>query len=96
MISTVPARQVGSGRRITWKKARQILGFLYVLPTLVYVTFFFFLPLALVGWMSLHQCGLLTCTVPNPGPVNFPDNYASISDNDLFWPAVLLLVPCGG
>jgi multiple sugar transport system permease protein len=86
--SAASTREVGSRQRFTWKKARQILGFLYVLPTLVYVSFFFFLPLLLVGWMSLHQCNLLTCTVTNPGPVNIPDNYSSISDNDLFWPAV--------
>jgi multiple sugar transport system permease protein len=61
---------------------------LYVLPTFVYVAFFFFLPLILVAWMSLHQCDLLTCTIPHSGAVNFPDNYSSVSSNDLFWPAV--------
>ena len=36
----------------------------------------------------VRPCDLLTCTVPAPGKLNLPDNYASVSSNDLFWPAV--------
>jgi multiple sugar transport system permease protein len=88
VISAAPARKVGSGRRLTWKRARQLLGLLYALPTLVYVICFFIIPVILVAWMSVHGCSLLTCTIPNPGQLNFPDNYSSVSGNDLFWPAV--------
>jgi multiple sugar transport system permease protein len=88
VISAATAREAGSGRRLTWKRARQLLGFFYVLPTLAYVICFFIIPLILVAWMSGHACNLLTCTVPNPGKLNLPDNYGSVSDNALFWPAV--------
>lgn len=88
MISAAPAREVGSGRRLTWKRARQLVGLLYALPTLAYVICLFIIPVILVAWMSVHGCGLLTCTIPNPGKLNFPDNYSSVSGNDLFWPAV--------
>ena len=88
MISAAPARKVGSGRRLSWKRARQLLGLLYALPTLVYVICFFIVPVVLVAWMSVHGCSLLTCTIPNPGQLNFPDNYSSVGGNDLFWPAV--------
>ncbi len=88
MSSAAPARAVGSGRRFTWKRTRQLVGVLYVLPTFVYVICFFIIPVVLVGWMSLHACDLLSCTVPNPGAPNFPTNYSAVSGNDLFWPAV--------
>jgi multiple sugar transport system permease protein len=87
VISAAHAPAAGTGR-LSWKRARQLLGFLYVLPTLVYVAFFFFLPLLLVAWMSGHSCNLLTCTIPNPGRINFPDNYSTFNTNRLFWPAV--------
>ncbi len=88
MTSAAPAREVGSGRRFTWKRARQLVGLLYALPTLVYVLCFFVLPLLLVVWFSGHSCNLLTCSIANPGKTNLPDNYASFSSNSLFWPAV--------
>jgi multiple sugar transport system permease protein len=88
VTSAASARTVGSGQRLTWKRLRQLSGFLYVLPTLVYITCFFFVPLLLVAWMSGHGCNLLTCTVANPGKVNFPDNYSAFNSNRLFWPAV--------
>ncbi len=88
MTTAVPAREVGSGQRLTWRRTRQVLGYLYVAPTLVYVAAFFVVPLLLVVWMSGHACNLLTCTVANPGKVNLPDNYAGFSSETLFWPAV--------
>jgi len=88
VISTAQARDVGGQRRLSWKTARQALGFVYALPTLVYVAFFFFLPLILVAWLSAHACNLLTCTITNPGKANFPNNYSSFASNPLFWPAV--------
>jgi multiple sugar transport system permease protein len=88
VTSAAQTREVGSGQRFSWKRSRQLFGFLYVLPTLAYVLLFFIIPIILVAWMSGHACNLLTCTVPDPGKLNVPDNYASVSDIDLFWPAV--------
>ncbi len=88
MTSAVEARRVGSGRRLSWKRSRQLLGYLYVLPTVAYVLLFFIVPIVVVAWMSLHACNLMTCTVPNPGPTNVPDNYTAAADIDLFWQAV--------
>ena len=88
MSSAASPRGVRSAQRFTWKRARQLLGFLYVLPTLVYIAVFFFLPLGLVAFMSGHSCNLLTCKLTNPGVVNIPDDYSAISSNTLFWPAV--------
>ncbi len=92
MTSAAPAREVGSGRRLTAKRTRQLVGFFYALPTLVYVICFFIIPVILVAWMSAHGCKLLTCTIPNPGQLNLPDNYSSVSGNDLFWPAVFFTI----
>jgi multiple sugar transport system permease protein len=88
LVSVTTAREQRSSRRFTWKRARRAQGLLYALPTLVYVILFFVIPIVLVAWMSGHVCNLLTCTVPNPGKLNFPDNYGTIAASDLFWPAV--------
>lgn len=88
MTSVAQARDVGSPSRLSWKRARQLLGLLYVLPTMVYVLFFFIVPIILVAWMSGHACNLLTCTIGNPGKTNLPNNYSSFESNSLFWPAV--------
>jgi multiple sugar transport system permease protein len=92
VTSALRAREAGSGRRLGWKRSRQLLGFLYAMPTLSYVFLFFIIPIILVAWMSGHACNLLTCTVPNPGKTNFPDNYGSVSDISLFWPAVMFTI----
>ena len=88
MTSAAQARDVGSRSRLSWKRARQLLGLLYALPTMVYVLFFFIIPIVLVAWLSGHACNLLTCTIANPGRSNLPDNYSSFDSNSLFWPAV--------
>ena len=88
MTSAAQAGNVGSRSRLSWKRARQLLGFLYVLPTTIYVLFFFIVPIALVVWMSGHACNLLTCTIANPGATNLPNDYTSFESNSLFWPAV--------
>jgi multiple sugar transport system permease protein len=88
VTTAAQAQAIRPGRKVSWKRARQLLGFLYVAPTLVYVLLFFVLPLVLVIWMSGHACNLLTCTVSNPGKVNFPNNYSSFGSDTLFWPAV--------
>jgi multiple sugar transport system permease protein len=84
MTAASPLREAGSGQRFSWKQRRQFFGFLYALPTMIYVAIFFVLPLCLVFLMSSSKWGLLT---GNKG-INFPDNYATASASSLFWPAV--------
>ena len=79
-----PGRVAGSGRRLSWKRSRQILGFLYATPTLIYVAVFFVLPVCLVLVMSGSNWSLLA---GNKG-INVPDNYADVNADALFWPAV--------
>ena len=65
-----PPDKVGSGRRLSWKRTRRILGFLYAMPTMIYVAVFFVLPLCLVILMSSSQWSLLT----GSKGINFPTN----------------------
>ena len=88
MTSAAQAREVGSRSKLTWKRARQLLGFCTSCRRLVYVFFFFIVPILLVVWMSGHACNLLTCTIASPGKTNLPDNYSSFESNSFFWPAV--------
>jgi multiple sugar transport system permease protein len=67
-----------------WRRVRQLQGFAYALPTLAFIVVLFLLPLLLVGQMSASSWNLLR---GNSG-INLPNNYTSISDNRLFWPAV--------
>jgi len=55
-------------------------GFLYFLPSLLFVVVFFLIPLAMVVWMSLHDWPLL-------GEPTFSgvDNYASLLADSTFW-----------
>jgi multiple sugar transport system permease protein len=55
-------------------------GFLYILPSLLFVVVFFFIPLAMVVWMSLHDWPLL-------GEPTFSsvDNYAYLLGDSTFW-----------
>jgi multiple sugar transport system permease protein len=55
-------------------------GFLYILPSLLFVVVFFLIPLAMVVWMSLHDWPLLG--EPTFGVV---DNYASLLGDSTFW-----------
>jgi len=63
---------------------RQLMGFVYTIPTLVLVVLLFVTPLLLVAKMSLSSWALLT----GEGAYNFPKNFVAISRNQLFWPAV--------
>jgi multiple sugar transport system permease protein len=60
--------------------ARQWAGFLYVLPSFLFVIVFFLIPLAMVIWMSFHDWPLL-------GTSKFIglDNYQSLASDDTFW-----------
>jgi multiple sugar transport system permease protein len=73
-----PVRRSGISLR------RQLVGFAYTLPTLVFIVVFFLTPLVLVAKMSLSKYGLLT----GDEGFNFPRNYVSIWRNQLFWPSV--------
>ena len=53
---TSKVRQRGRSRL---KRRRQLSGFLFVLPCLLFVSVFFVLPLLMTGWMSLHDWPLL-------------------------------------
>ena len=84
IIAASPRGKAGSGRRVGWKRSRQILGLLYAMPTMIYVAVFFVLPVCLVFLMSSSSWSLLT----GSKAINFPDNYSNVSAGALFWPAV--------
>ncbi|MGH8823912.1 MAG: carbohydrate ABC transporter permease [Jiangellaceae bacterium] len=79
-----PGEAPRSAARRPWWRSRKVSGLGYAAPTAVFVVIFFVLPLLLVTQMSASRWPLLT----GNGGTNFPDNYTSISDNPLFWPAV--------
>ena len=64
---------------------RQLMGFVYSVPALVFVVVLFITPLLLAARMSLSSWGLLT----GQGDYNFPKNFLSITKNVLFWPSVV-------
>ena len=85
MSRRAPARDdAPAGARPPWWRSRALKGFGYAAPTALFVAVFFVLPLLLVGDMSASDWPLLA----GDRGTNFPDNYTSISDNRLFWPAV--------
>lgn len=63
---------------------RQLAGFVYSVPTLIFVVVLFLTPLVLAARMSLSSWGLLT----GEADYNFPKNFTAIAKNQLFWPAV--------
>ncbi|MFN8518421.1 MAG: sugar ABC transporter permease [Chloroflexota bacterium] len=68
--------------------SRRLLGIAYALPTLGFVVVFFLTPLALVAQMSASSWKLLA----GDRGINLPDNYAAISGNSLFLPAVVFTI----
>ena len=83
--TTSEASRIGAMRRHSgFVLRRQLLGFVYTLPTVVLVALLFITPLLLVARMSLSKWGLLV----GQGDFNFPQNFVSIWKNRLFWPAV--------
>jgi multiple sugar transport system permease protein len=71
-------RQLVAGAR--WSSRRVQPGFLYILPSLLFVVVFFLIPLVMVAWMSLHDWPLL-------GEPTYTgvDNYASLLGDSTFW-----------
>jgi multiple sugar transport system permease protein len=86
MSSQVLSRRASTavGARPSWWRSRALKGFGYAAPAAVFVAVFFILPMLLVGDMSASDWPLLA----GQRGGNFPDNYASITENRLFWPAV--------
>ena len=87
MTPDVPAARTARSRAGYYLR-RQLAGFVYSVPTLIFVVVLFVTPLVLAARMSLSTYGLLT----GPGDFNFPKNFAAISRNQLFWPAVWFTV----
>jgi multiple sugar transport system permease protein len=77
------ATERSHGRR-PWWRSRAAKGALYASPAALFVLAFFVIPLLLVGQMSASEWPLLQ---GNQG-LNLPDNYSTIADDRLFWPAV--------
>jgi multiple sugar transport system permease protein len=71
-------------RRRPWWRSRAAKGALYAAPAALFVLVFFILPLLQVGRMSGSDWPLLQ----GDQGINLPDNYAGMSDDRLFWPAV--------
>jgi len=63
----------------TWQKQRSRTGFLFVLPTVIFVAVFFIIPLLMTAFMSLHDWPLF-------GPRTFIglQNYTSLLDDRQF------------
>ncbi len=88
--SSAPALRPVRPRRwwSTHKRSHQLMGLLYVAPTIVFVVIFFIAPLVLVANMSASHWTLLG----GDKGINLPDNYTAIADSSLFWPAVAFTI----
>jgi multiple sugar transport system permease protein len=87
MTSMAPATHVassGSG----WRRRHDLSGVVYAIPNIVFVAVFFLTPLVLVARMSLSSWPLLA----GYKGVNFPRNFVSIWNNQLFGPAVVFTI----
>jgi multiple sugar transport system permease protein len=80
--ATAPAPLAAAPR--PWWRRRALKGMAYASPAAVFVLAFFVVPLLLVGQMSASDWPLLA----GSRGINFPENYAGIADDRLFWPAV--------
>ncbi len=87
---------VTTGRRRVFAVRRQASGLFFVLPAVVLVTTFFFIPLVLAAWVSLHDWPLF-------GAHTFLgiDNYVDLWSDDDFWSSLwfttryaVLVTPC--
>lgn len=70
-----------SSRRLrALRLRRQVAGFFFVLPAVAFVTVFFFVPLVLAGWVSLHDWPLFG----GHDYLGF-DNYGTLFRDEQFW-----------
>lgn len=67
-----------------WWRRRKLIGAAYAAPTAIFVALFFVVPLLLVVRMSASDWTLLA----GDGGINVPENYAGLTSDPLFWPAV--------
>jgi multiple sugar transport system permease protein len=74
--------------RLGWWRSRQLQGYAYAAPTLLFVVVFFIAPLLLVGKMSLSSWKLLT----GDRGLNVPNDFTAMSTNQLFVPAVIFTI----
>ena len=92
MTTTSFNPEMPSGHRSQWEIGfylrRQLLGFAYTIPTVVFVALLFITPLLLAARMSLSSWNLLS----GAGAFNFPKNFVAISKNQLFWPSVVFTI----
>ena len=77
-----------AGRRTRFVLRRQLIGFVYTIPTVILVGLLFVTPLLLVVRMSASNWGLLT----GEAGFSFPKNFITIWRNPLFWPSVVFTV----
>lgn len=87
MTPELPAVSTPKGRANFYRR-RQLMGFAYTTPTLIFVVVLFVIPLVLAARMSLSNWGLLT----GQGDFTFPKNFVAITKNQLFWPAVIFTI----
>ncbi|BCY08506.1 carbohydrate ABC transporter permease [Actinoplanes sp. L3-i22] len=59
-------------------------GWVYAVPTAVFVLIFFVIPIGIVGRMSVSDWGLFA----GYRGINAPENFQDVLDDRLFWPAV--------
>jgi multiple sugar transport system permease protein len=71
-----------------WRRRHQLWGLAYALPTIAFVAVFFLTPLALVARMSVSSWSLLS----GYKALNFPRNFDTIWNSQLFWPAVVFTI----
>jgi multiple sugar transport system permease protein len=66
-------------QRRRWAWRRQLTGLWFVLPAVAFVTIFFFIPLVMAGWVSLHDWPLFGATA-----FTGLDNYAKLIEDEGF------------
>lgn len=79
------ARPTGRRSRRSALRGRGAQGWLYAMPTAVFVGLFFIVPILLVVQMSVSDWPLLA---GNRGP-NFPENFQDVVANKYFWPSIV-------
>ncbi len=79
------ARTAGRRSRRSALRGRGAQGWLYAMPTAVFVGLFFIVPILLVVQMSVSDWPLLA---GNRGP-NFPENFQDVVANQFFWPSIV-------
>jgi multiple sugar transport system permease protein len=87
LVPTKPRAAEAITLRRSGRRRRRWVGALYAAPTAFVVGLFFVVPLGLVAWMSLHHWPLL-----GPPTMNWPQNYADLTDDELLRTAMLFTV----